>query len=177
MIGVAAQRGSGPVDRHACRSATCWGLFARKAVTIPGLPWGKFRDFPVGETRLASFVTPESMPWDGATRKAACWVRRTQRREVPDFRHQLRPPGMPRPLVSSVRALYVSLSRRGLLRRWLPCRRTTAAWLFEYAYKVQNGKLMIDAGQMPTLATSASCGKRAPHALVEARSTTGWNSG
>ena len=30
---------------------------------------------------------------------------------------------------------------------------------FEYDYKVQNGKLMIDGGQMPTLATSASLRK------------------
>ena len=39
---------------------------------------GDISQFPEGETRLASFVTPQSMPWDGATAKAACWVRRTQ---------------------------------------------------------------------------------------------------
>jgi menaquinol-cytochrome c reductase iron-sulfur subunit len=31
--------------------------------------------------------------------------------------------------------------------------------LFEYPWKVQNGKLLIDGGQMPTLATSASVRK------------------
>jgi hypothetical protein len=31
--------------------------------------------------------------------------------------------------------------------------------LFEYEYKVQNGKLLIDGGQMPTLANSASVRK------------------
>src|ERR1700761_396513 len=38
---------------------------------------GNASDFPVGQTRLASFVNPKSMPWDGATAKAACWVRHT----------------------------------------------------------------------------------------------------
>ena len=39
---------------------------------------GDFSQFPLGQTRLASFVNPKSMPWDGATSKAACWVRRVQ---------------------------------------------------------------------------------------------------
>jgi hypothetical protein len=28
--------------------------------------------------------------------------------------------------------------------------------LFEYQYKVENGKLMIEAGQLPTLSTTAA---------------------
>jgi Rieske Fe-S protein len=46
---------------------------------------GDLEQFPVGETRLASFVNPQSMPWDGATAKAACWVRRTQEQKFQIF--------------------------------------------------------------------------------------------
>jgi hypothetical protein len=39
---------------------------------------GDVSQFGLGETRLASFVNPNSVPWDGATSTAAVWVRRTQ---------------------------------------------------------------------------------------------------
>ena len=39
---------------------------------------GDISQFALGQTRLASFVSPHSVPWDGATSKAACWVRRTK---------------------------------------------------------------------------------------------------
>ena len=32
--------------------------------------------------------------------------------------------------------------------------------LFEYQYKVEGGKLLIEAGQLPTLSTTASLGAR-----------------
>ena len=39
---------------------------------------GDASQFPIGQTRLATFVNPHSAGWDGATAKAACWVRRIQ---------------------------------------------------------------------------------------------------
>ena len=36
---------------------------------------GPVSDFPVGETRLATYENPYRQPWDGATDKTACWVR------------------------------------------------------------------------------------------------------
>jgi Rieske Fe-S protein len=117
---------------------------------------GGLDQFPVGQTRLASFVNPNSMPWDGATAKAACWVRRTAEQKFQVFA--------------------INCAHLGCPVRWFPqselfmcpCHGgvyysdgTRAAGppprgLFEYDYKVQNGKLMIDGGQMPTLATSAA---------------------
>ena len=46
---------------------------------------GDVSQFALGQTRLASFVNPKSMPWDGATAKAACWVRRTQEEKFQVF--------------------------------------------------------------------------------------------
>ncbi|MGC2399355.1 MAG: Rieske 2Fe-2S domain-containing protein [Acidobacteriaceae bacterium] len=116
---------------------------------------GDVSDYPVGQTRLASFVTPGSLPWDGATRKAACWVRRMDEVKFQVFA--------------------INCAHLGCPVRWFPqselfmcpCHGgvyyadgTRAAGppprgLFEYDYKVQNGKLIIQAGQMPTLATSS----------------------
>ena len=41
------------------------------------LPLGALADFPVGQTRLATYVNPYTVPWDGETAKIPCWVRRT----------------------------------------------------------------------------------------------------
>ena len=50
--------------------------------------------------------------------------------------------------------------------------------LFEYPYKVEDGKLMIEAGQLPTLSTSASLRRRgAADVKAEPASATGSSSG
>jgi len=120
---------------------------------------GDVSQFALGQTRLASFVNPKSMPWDGATAKAACWVRRTDEEKFQIFA--------------------INCAHLGCPVRWFPqselfmcpCHGgvyyadgSRAAGppprgLFEYDYKVQNGKLLIDGGQMPTLANSASVRK------------------
>ncbi len=120
---------------------------------------GDASQFPIGQTRLASFVNPHSAPWDGATSKSACWVRRMQEQKFQIFA--------------------INCAHLGCPVRWFPqselfmcpCHGgvyyadgSRAAGppprgLFEYAYKVQNGKLMIDGGQMPTLSTTASVRK------------------
>jgi Rieske [2Fe-2S] domain len=103
---------------------------------------GDVSQFALGQTRLASFVNPQSAPWDGATSKAACWVRRTQEQKFQIFA--------------------INCAHLGCPVRWFP-----QSELFMcpchggvyYAYKVQNGKLMINGGQMPTLSNSAAVRK------------------
>jgi Rieske Fe-S protein len=115
---------------------------------------GDVGQFAVGQTRLASFVNPQSLPWDGATAKAACWVRCTKENQFQVFA--------------------INCAHLGCPVRWFPqselfmCPCHGGAYyadgsraagppergLFTYDYKVTNGKLLIDAGQMPTLAAS-----------------------
>jgi menaquinol-cytochrome c reductase iron-sulfur subunit len=49
--------------------------------------------------------------------------------------------------------------------------------LFEYPYKVENGRLMIEAGQLPTLSTSASLYRGARDVKASRKSATGSSSG
>src|SRR5690242_4559255 len=37
---------------------------------------GPVADFPLGETRLATFINPFRKPWDGETAGVTCYVRR-----------------------------------------------------------------------------------------------------
>jgi Rieske Fe-S protein len=116
---------------------------------------GDLTQFPEGQTRLATFVDPYSVPWDGATAKSACWVR-----SIGNQKYQV---------------FAVNCAHLGCPVRWFPqselfmcpCHGgvyyadgSRAAGppprgLFEYKYKLQDGKLMIYGGQMPTLSTSA----------------------
>ena len=123
------------------------------------VPLGSVNEFPEGETRLATFRNPNVTPTDGKTVETAFWVRRVEGDHFQVFA--------------------INCAHLGCPVRWFPqselfmcpCHGgvyyadgSRAAGppprgLFEYAHKVENGKLLIDGGQMPTLATSASVRK------------------
>ena len=130
----------GPVKKHGYRS---W------------ISLGKVDAFPAGETRLSDFLNPSGYPWDGMTAKTSCWVRHT-----PEEKFQV---------------FAINCAHLGCPVRWFeqsglflcPChggayyadgQRASGPperGLFEYSHKVVDGELLIDAGQLPTLATHA----------------------
>jgi Rieske Fe-S protein len=116
---------------------------------------GTIDTFPVGETRLAKFTNPVSLEWDGATDRVACWVRRISPREFQVFA--------------------INCAHLGCPVRWFPqsqlfmCPCHGGAYyadgsrasgppergLFTYDAKIVDGKLQINAGQLPTLSNTA----------------------
>src|SRR5262245_34095689 len=40
------------------------------------IPLGDVSNFPIGQTRLAEYQNPFTVPWDGDTAHIPCWVRR-----------------------------------------------------------------------------------------------------
>ena len=111
---------------------------------------GNVDQFPEGETRLANFRNPLVMPTDGKTVDTACWVRRVAGDQFQVFA--------------------VNCAHLGCPVRWFPqsglfmCPCHGGAYyrdgsrasgppergLFEYPYKVENGLITIQAGEMPT---------------------------
>ena len=111
---------------------------------------GRVNEFLEGETRLATFRNPYVMPTDGETVNTACWVRR-----IEDDQFQV---------------FAVNCAHLGCPVRWFPqsrlfmCPCHGGAYyldgsrasgppergLFEYPYKVQNGVVSIQAGELPT---------------------------
>jgi menaquinol-cytochrome c reductase iron-sulfur subunit len=111
---------------------------------------GSASDFPEGETRLATFRNPYVMPTDGKTVNTACWVRRVEGDQFQVFA--------------------VNCAHLGCPVRWFPqsglflCPCHGGAYyrdgsrasgppergLFEYPAKVENGRLTIQAGELPT---------------------------
>ncbi len=120
------------------------------------VPLGPVSDFPEGETWLATFKNPYMMPTDGKTVDTACWVRRIGGEQFQVFA--------------------VNCAHLGCPVRWFPqsglfmCPCHGGAYyrdgsrasgppergLFEYAYKVENGMVTIQAGEMPTPGSSAA---------------------
>jgi Rieske Fe-S protein len=116
---------------------------------------GNVERFPLGETRLATYTNPFRRPWDGETAGVACYVRRTAQDQFQVFA--------------------VNCAHLGCPVRWFPqsqlfmCPCHGGAYyadgarasgppergLFTYEYKIADGELKIDAGQMPTLSNTA----------------------
>jgi Rieske Fe-S protein len=119
---------------------------------------GNVNDFPVGETKLISFLNPYTEPMDGATAKIPAYVRRSAQDEFTVFAINCAHLGCPVRWFSESQ-LFMCPCHGGVYyadgsRASGPPERG----LFTYELKVENGKLLIHAGQMPTLKNRASAG-------------------
>ncbi len=123
---------------------------ARKSGYESWLSLGGLEKFPPGQTRLATYRNPVANVWDGATDDIACWVRNIDGRTFQVFA--------------------VNCAHLGCPVRWFPqsslfmCPCHGGAYyqdgsrasgppprgLFQYHYKIENGSLLIQAGEMPT---------------------------
>jgi nitrite reductase/ring-hydroxylating ferredoxin subunit len=121
---------------------------------------GALDDFPERHTRLATFRNPISKVSDGDTDHIPCWVRRIQGEQFQVFA--------------------INCAHLGCPVRWFPqsglfmCPCHGGVYyedgsrasgppprgLFQYDYRVEGGHLLIDAGQLPTLSTTARLGER-----------------
>jgi menaquinol-cytochrome c reductase iron-sulfur subunit len=124
---------------------------ARRLAEQAWVSLGAAADFPVGQTRLATYRNPFVEAWDGETAKAACWVR-----HVAGDRFQV---------------FAINCAHLGCPVRWFPesglfmCPCHGGVYyqdgsrasgppprgLFEYEYKIQDGQLLVRAGELPTL--------------------------
>ena len=124
------------------------------------IPLGELDEFPEGQTRLATYKNPISNVWDGATDDIPCWVRRVQGEQFQVFAINCAHLGCPvRWFPQS--GLFMCPCHGGVYYRdGSRASGPPPRGLFQYPYKVENGRLMIEAGQLPTLSTSASLYKR-----------------
>ena len=121
------------------------------------LSLGGLEQFPAGQTRLATYRNPVVNAWDGETADIACWVRNIDDQNFPGLCHKLCAPGMPGSLVSPSRTSSCAPATAGAYyqdgsRASGPPERG----LFEYHYKIEDGKLLIKAGEMPTPGRAAN---------------------
>ena len=125
------------------------------------LPLGSLEQFPAGETRLATYKNPVANVWDGMTADVACWVRNIDNAKFQVFAVNCAHLGCPvRWFPQS--GLFMCPCHGGVYyqdgsRASGPPERG----LFEHHYKLEGGKLLILAGEMPTpgMAVNSKTGK------------------
>jgi len=131
-------------------------LAAQKGGYQRWITLGELDEFPENQTRLAKFKNPITGVSDGKTDDIPCWVRRLSGEKFQVFAINCAHLGCPvRWFPQS--GLFMCPCHGGVYyqdgaRASGPPERG----LFEYSYKVVDGKLMIEAGQLPTLSTSAA---------------------
>lgn len=116
---------------------------------------GSVSDFPPGETKLVNFTNPFSEPWDGASAKVPAYVRCSASGEFTVFAINCAHLGCPVRWFSESQ-LFMCPCHGGVYyadgsRASGPPERG----LFTYDVKIEGGKLLINAGQLPTLQNRA----------------------
>jgi menaquinol-cytochrome c reductase iron-sulfur subunit len=120
------------------------------------LSLGSFTQFPEGQTRLATYRNPVVNPADGETANIPCWVRHVNGEKFQVFAINCAHLGCPvRWFPQS--SLFMCPCHGGVYysdgsRASGPPERG----LFEYRYKLEQGKLLIQAGEMPTTGDSTA---------------------
>jgi Rieske Fe-S protein len=117
---------------------------------------GPVSQFPEGETRLATFRNPLVMPTDGKTVNTACWVRRVEGKNFQVFAINCAHLGCPVRWFPQSGLFMCPCHGGAYYRDGSRASGPPERGLFEYPYKVDNGLITIQAGEMPTPGPGAS---------------------
>ena len=131
---------------------------------------GLMSEFPVGETRLANFRSPVASFDDGDTAKVACWVRRISEQQFQVFAINCAHLGCPVRWFAQSKLFLCPCHGGAYYQDGSRASGPPERGLFEYRYKLAGNSLVIHAGDMPTLATQASC-KGKPLVQIEPAAT------
>ena len=136
--------------------------FKRNADPGAWITLGSIADFPIGETRLANFVSPVATFDDGDTAKTACWVRRISDQQFQVFAINCAHLGCPVRWFAQSKLFLCPCHGGAYYQDGARASGPPERGLFEYRYQLAGASLQIHAGDMPTLATQASCNKPKP---------------
>ena len=111
---------------------------------------GDVTDFPEGETRMATFRNPFVMPTDGKTTDTACWVRRVSGDQFQVFAINCAHLGCPVRWFPQSGLFMCPCHGGAYYRDGSRASGPPERGLFEYQYRIKQGVLAINAGQLPT---------------------------
>lgn len=123
------------------------------------VPVGDLSQFPKGETRLGRYQNPNSTPADGASDTLPCWVRNIDGETFQVFAINCAHMECPVRWFPQSKLFMCPCHGGVYYENGAVAAGPPPRGLFEYKYKVVGNKLMIFAGQLPTLSTQASLSK------------------
>lgn len=128
-------------------------VFRKRSSEESWVSLGPASHFPEGETRLAEYRNPVTTPSDGATAKLPCWVRHIGGNRFQVFAINCAHLGCPVRWFAQSKLFLCPCHGGAYYADGARASGPPERGLFEYAYRVRGGNLMIRAGQLPTLAT------------------------
>jgi menaquinol-cytochrome c reductase iron-sulfur subunit len=158
--GFAAMVLAVPIVRFLSSSVTR----GRANAYLSWVPLGGIDKFPEGETRLATFQNPYVMPTDGKTVDTACWVRRIAGDKFQVFAINCAHLGCPVRWFQQSGLFMCPCHGGAYYRDGSRASGPPERGLFEYPYRVKDGVLTIQAGELPTpgAAMASLCTEKPP---------------
>jgi Rieske Fe-S protein len=152
-----------PVVRYLLSSVTRAGAYDAW-VSI-----GPAGQFPEGETRLAMFRNAYGVAADGQTANTACWVRHVGANQFQVFAVNCAHLGCPVRWFPQSGLFLCPCHGGAYYRDGTRAAGPPERGMFEYPHRIENGVVMIQAGELPTpgastarLGNCAGCEKRTP---------------
>jgi menaquinol-cytochrome c reductase iron-sulfur subunit len=113
---------------------------------------GPVGQFPEGETRLVNFRNPSTSPWDGQTADIPAWVRRIAGNQFQVFAINCAHLGCPVRWFAQSKLFMCPCHGGAYYADGSRASGPPERGLFEYAYKIDGGNLIISVGDLPTIA-------------------------
>ena len=112
---------------------------------------GAVDKFPENSTRIATYRTPFTRPWDGETAEIPCWVRRLQHNEFQVFAINCTHLGCPVRWFQESGLFLCPCHGGAYYEDGSRAAGPPPRGLFQYHHKVEKGELWVKGGEMPTL--------------------------
>ena len=125
--------------------------FLRKKPYEAWIHLGALADFPEHQTRLATYRNPYTRPWDGQTADIPCWVRRIEGEKLQVFAINCTHLGCPVRWFQASRLFMCPCHGGVFYEDGSHASGPPPRGLYEYQYKIEQGQLWIQGGQLPTL--------------------------
>jgi menaquinol-cytochrome c reductase iron-sulfur subunit len=120
------------------------------------LSLGGLEQFPVGQTRLATYRNPVVDAWDGKTADIACWVRNVDNQNFQVFAINCAHLGCPVRWFAQSNLFMCPCHGGAYYQDGSRASGPPERGLFQYRYKLEGGRLFIKAGEMPTPGRAAN---------------------
>jgi menaquinol-cytochrome c reductase iron-sulfur subunit len=114
------------------------------------LALGSLDQFPVGQTRLATFRNPVVNSWDGETADTPCWVRNVDGKNFQVFAINCAHLGCPVRWFPQSKLFMCPCHGGAYYQDGSRASGPPERGLFVYPHKLEQGKLLIQAGELPT---------------------------
>jgi Rieske Fe-S protein len=123
---------------------------------------GSVEQFPSGQTRLATYRNPLAESWDGETADVPCWVRHTDNGAFQVFAINCAHLGCPVRWFPQSRLFMCPCHGGAYYEDGARASGPPERGLFEYTFKILDGKLQIQAGELPTPGPAAQNSTKRP---------------